>query len=289
MSPPHPSHRARLLITCPDRTGVVAAVSQLLFALGANVVDSQQHTEPDDERFFMRLEFDLDGLDERLTQVRQAFQPVAERFAMEWRLSPAARQQRMALFVSKQDHCLMELLWQWRRGELPAEIPLVISNHPDAADWVRPFDARVPARPGDARTPSPRRRRGSSSCCADAPTSWCSRATCRSSPASFIEQVGVPVINIHHSFLPAFVGANPYAQAHQRGVKLIGATAHYVTAELDAGPIIEQDVQRVGHRQAVADLTRLGRQVERTVLARAVTWHVEDRVLVHGNKTVVFA
>jgi formyltetrahydrofolate deformylase len=282
-------NRARLLISCADRPGVVAAVTQLLYAQGANVVDSDQHTEPDDLRFFMRLEFDLPGLQERLPELERAFHPVAERFGMQWRLTPAARVRRMALFVSKQDHCLQELLWLWKKGELAADIPLVVSNHPDAREVVAPFGVPLHHVPVTKDTKAQ----------AEASMLELMRAHqvdlivlaryMQIVSADFIERFGRPIINIHHSFLPAFVGANPYAQAHARGVKLIGATAHYVTPELDAGPIIDQDVHRVGHRDAVAELVRIGRRVERTVLARAVTWHLEDRVLLHGNKTVVFA
>ncbi len=283
-----PSTRAHLLIQCPDRTGVVAAVTQLLFALGANVVDSQQHSDAQDAHFFMRLEFDLDGLSERLESLRQAFQPVADRFGMEWRLFEASRAKRMAIFVSKQDHAAMELLWLWKRGELHAEIPLVVSNHPDAAEWVAPYGLEFHHVPVTPDTKPAAEARHLELLAGRVDLVVLARYMQIVSPR-FLQAVEVPVINIHHSFLPAFIGANPYAQAHLRGVKLIGATAHYVTPELDAGPIIEQDVHRVGHRHEVADLVRLGRQVERTVLARAVAWHLEDRVIIHGNRTVVFA
>ena len=288
-APASNAERARLLITCVDRPGVVAAVTQLLFEQGANVVDSHQHTEPDDLRFFMRLEFDLPGLAERLPVLERALAPVAERLGLQWRLAPAARVKRMALLVSKQDHCLQELLWLWKKGELAAHIPLVVSNHPDAQEVVAPFGLALHHVPVTADTKAQ----------AEASLLELLRAHqvdvvvlaryMQILSADFITRFGGPIINIHHSFLPAFVGANPYAQAHQRGVKLIGATAHYVTAELDAGPIIEQDVHRVGHRNAVEELVRIGRRVERTVLARAVAWHLEDRVLLHGNKTVVFS
>ena len=284
---PTPETRAHLLISCPDRTGVVAAVTQLLWALGANIVDSQQHTEAEDDRFFMRLAFDVAGLREGLEALRQAFEPVAQRFEMRWQLTEAARPKRVALFVSKQDHCATELLWLWKRGELHAELPFVIGNHPEAADWTRPYGIdfhHVPVTP-DTKPAAEARHlellRGQVDLVVLA-------RYMQIVSADFLEALAIPVINIHHSFLPAFIGANPYAQARRRGVKLIGATAHYVTPELDAGPIIEQDVHRVGHRHEVEDLVRLGRQVERTVLARAVASHLEDRVLVHGNRTVVF-
>ncbi len=287
-SQPNPN-RARLLISCEDRPGVVAAVSQFAYEQGANVVDADQHTEPDDLRFFMRLEFDLPELPDRLSALERAFLPVAERFDMQWQLTRAARPKRMALLASKQDHCLQELLWLWKKGELEAQIPLVVSNHPDAREVVAPFGLPFHHLPVSKDTK------------AEAEASLLTLLRehqvelvvlaryMQILSADFISGFGHPIINIHHSFLPAFIGANPYAQAHDRGVKLIGATAHYVTAELDAGPIIEQDVHRVGHRDAVADLVRIGRRVERTVLSRAVAWHLEDRVLLHGNKTVVFS
>jgi formyltetrahydrofolate deformylase len=281
--------RARLLITCADRPGVVAAVTQLLYEQGANVVDSDQHTEPDDLRFFMRLEFDLPGLQARLSSLSSAFLPVAERFGMQWQLTPAARVKRMAVFVSKQDHCLQELLWLQKKGELAAHIPLVVSNHPDAREVVAPFGVPLHHIPVSQDTKARAEAEALELMRIHDVDLIVLARYMQILSADFISGFGKPIINIHHSFLPAFVGANPYAQAHARGVKLIGATAHYVTAELDAGPIIDQDVHRVGHRDAVADLVRIGRRVERTVLARAVAWHLEDRVLPHGNKTVVFA
>jgi formyltetrahydrofolate deformylase len=282
-------NRARLLITCVDRPGVVAAVSQLLYEQGANVVDSDQHTEPDDLRFFMRLEFDLPGLSERLPALEQSFRPLVERFGMQWQLIPAARVKRMALFVSKQDHCLQEVLWLWKKGELAAHIPLVVSNHPDAREVVAPFGVPFHHLPVTSDTKAKVEAAALELMRSHDVDLVVLARYMQILSASFIDSFARPIINIHHSFLPAFVGASPYAQAHERGVKLIGATAHYVTAQLDGGPIIEQDVHRVGHRDAVGDLVRIGRQVERAVLARAVAWHLEDRILVHGNKTVVFA
>ena len=281
--------RARLLISCAERPGVVAAVTQLRYDQGANVVDSDQHTEPDALRFFMRLEFDLPGLPERLAALEQAFQPVAERFGMSWKLTPAARLKRMAIFASKQDHCLQELLWLWKKGELAADLVAVVSNHPDAREVVAPFGLSLHHIPATAET-RPQAEAAALALLAEHRVDLVVLARyMQILTGDFITRLGRPIINIHHSFLPAFIGANPYAQAHARGVKLIGATAHYVTADLDAGPIIDQDVHRVGHRDAVADLVRIGRRVERDVLARAVSWHLEDRVLVYGNKTVVFA
>ena len=281
--------RARLLISCADRPGVVAAVTQLLFDQGANVVDSDQHTEPDDLRFFMRLEFDLPGLPQRLEALERALSPVAERFGMRWQLTPAARLKRVMVFASKQDHCLQELLWLWKKGELEADLAGVVSNHLDAREVVAPFAVPFHHLPVTADTKAQAESAALELLARERVELVVLARYMQILSGDFITRLGRPIINIHHSFLPAFVGANPYAQAHARGVKLIGATAHYVTADLDAGPIIDQDVHRVGHRDAVADLVRIGRRVERNVLARAVTWHLEDRVLLHGNKTVVFA
>lgn len=278
-----------LLITCPDRPGIVAAVSRFLFEQGANIVHSDQHsTDPEGGVFFMRVEFTLSDLERRGPQMEHDFVAVAAQFRMDWRLTMADRVKRLAVFVSQADHCLVELLWQSRAGDLRAEIAMVISNHPDLRDtvqsWGIPFH-HVPVTP-ETKPEAERRQLELMEDKVDAIV--LARYMQVLSPP-FIARYPSRIINIHHGFLPAFVGANPYAAAHERGVKLIGATAHYVTSELDAGPIIEQDVHRVDHRDNVEDLKRIGRQIERAVLARAVSWHVEDRILVHGNKTVVFA
>lgn len=280
----------RLLISCPDRPGIVAAVSRFLWEQGANILDSQQHsTEQGAGTFFMRVEFRLAGLEERPGQLERAFSPIAAAFAMEWRLTCASHLKRLALFVSRAEHALIELLWQRRAGDLRAEIAAVVSNHPSLAStvegWGIPFH-HVPVHPG-------RKQEAEEQALAilaklGVHTVVLARYMQVLSPR-FLEHYPGRIINIHHSFLPAFVGANPYEAAHERGVKLIGATAHYVSEELDAGPIIEQDVQRVDHRHGPEQLRRLGRYIERIVLARAVSWHVEDRVLLHGNRTIIFA
>ncbi|MDP9363462.1 MAG: formyltetrahydrofolate deformylase [Chloroflexota bacterium] len=281
--------RGRLVVSCPDRPGIVAAVSRFLYERGANIVHSDQHsTDPVDGVFFLRVEFDLPGLMELAPALERAFAPVAGRYGMDWRLALAARPQRIAIMVSGEDHCLLELLWQRRAGELGAEIALVVGNHAAMAEVVAPWNVPFHHVPVDAGTKAEAERDQLALFdAAKVDLVVLARYMQILSPA-FVQRWRHRMINIHHSFLPAFVGAKPYAQAHQRGVKLIGATAHYVTEELDAGPIIEQDVRRVDHRHAVADLRQFGRQIERAVLARAVAWHVEDRVLVHGNRTVVF-
>ncbi len=285
-----PAARARLLISCPDRPGIVAAVTQFLFEHGANVVDCDQHvTHPSVGLFFMRVAFDLPDLKLRLPALRLAFGALGARFSMEWRMHAAKPAKRVALFVSKSDHCLLELLWHWRAGDLDAELALVVSNHPDLGPAVEAGGIPFHHVPVTRDTKAEAEARQLALCEAAGVELVVLARYMQILSAEFVARYPRRIINIHHSFLPAFIGANPYAQAYARGVKLIGATAHYVTADLDAGPIIEQDVQRVGHRDEVEDLVRIGRQAERAVLARAVRWHLEDRVLVYGNKTVVFA
>ncbi|MDF2815287.1 MAG: formyltetrahydrofolate deformylase [Paenibacillus sp.] len=281
--------RARMLISCPDRPGIVAAVSHFLAKHEANIVQSDQYTmHPEGGLFFIRIEFDLHDLKNRIGALEEEFAEVANRFSMTWRITEASRRKRLALFVSKEDHCLLELLWQWRSGDLDADIALVVSNHPDMRDTVESFGIPYHHVPVTADTKAAAEQRQIKLVAeGEIDVVVLARYMQIISPV-FIDLYQDRIINIHHSFLPAFVGGKPYAQAYDRGVKIIGATAHYVTAELDGGPIIEQDVQRVSHRHSVEDLKRIGRHIERTVLARAVSWHVEDRVLVHGNKTVVF-
>ncbi|PYI52968.1 formyltetrahydrofolate deformylase [Paenibacillus flagellatus] len=281
-------NRARMLISCPDRPGIVAAVSQFLSKHGANIVQSDQYTmDPEGGLFFIRLEFDLPELEQQLASLKRDFaETTAREFAMEWRVTQASRKQRLAVFVSKEDHCLLELLWQWKSGDLYADIAMVVSNHPDMRDTVESFGIpyhHVPVTPETKKEAEAKQLE----LVRDVDTVVLARYMQIISP-TFIAQFPNRIINIHHSFLPAFVGGKPYAQAYDRGVKIIGATAHYVTEELDGGPIIEQDVQRVSHRDNVEALKRIGRHIERIVLARAVAWHAEDRILTHQNKTVVF-
>ena len=282
---------ARLLLSCADRPGIVAAASRFLVERGANILQSDQHTtDPDSGTFFMRLEFrlDVEGEDDERAFEEQFGAEVAEPHAMSWLLSFADRRKRVAVLVSRYDHCLAELLWRWRRGELDADIPMVISNHTELEREAARFDVRfeyVPVR-RDAKAAAESALLdlvGGGAC----DLIVLARYMQILSP-TFLRAVRTPIINIHHSFLPAFAGADPYARAHQRGVKIIGATAHYVTEELDAGPIIEQDVARVTHRETVDDLVRRGADLERIVLLRAVQWHLEDRVLAHGSRTIVF-
>lgn len=280
---------ARLIISCPDQPGIVAAVTELISELGGNIVSLDQYsTGVEGGRFFQRTVFHLPGLVEAKSQVEAAIEEkLAQRFDMEWSLTEAGEPKRVAIFASKTDHCLLDLLWRHRRGELPMEIAMVVSNHPDLAEDVRTFGipfVHVPVVDGDKAAAEAQHLellQGSVDFVVLA-------RYMQIISEDFLEKVGVPIINIHHSFLPAFIGAGPYQKAKDRGVKLIGATAHYVTEDLDEGPIIEQDVIRVSHADDVAQLTRYGADVERSVLSRAVKWHCEDRVLRNGNTTIVF-
>ncbi|HYV15841.1 MAG TPA: formyltetrahydrofolate deformylase [Conexibacter sp.] len=280
---------ARLLISCADRRGIVAAVSRFLFEHGANVLDADQHsTDPEGGTFFMRMEFHLEGLDVGRAELEAAFAAhVAEQFGMEWSIAYAADRKRIAILVSREDHCLLDLLWRGRSGDLDADIGLVLSNHRDVERDVASFGVpfvHVPVVAGEKAAAEAAMLEQLAG-----PFDLVVLARyMQILSGEFLAAVGAPLINIHHSFLPAFAGADPYRRASERGVKIIGATAHYVTEELDAGPIIEQDVARVSHRDELDALVRIGRDIERTVLARAVRWHLADRVLVHENKTVVF-
>ncbi len=282
-------HSVRLVITCPDGPGIVAAVSEFLFRHGANIVQSDQYsTDPQGGTFFMRMAFRLAGLDLPLDALDRAFaDEVAVRFAMDWRLHGAAEPKRVAIMVSREDHCLLDLLWRWRRGELDMDIGLVISNHADLAETVAALGIAFEHVPVTADTKARAEARQLELLAGRFDLVVLARYMQILSGA-FLDALEAPAINIHHSFLPAFAGAAPYQRARERGVKLIGATAHYVTEVLDAGPIIEQDVIRVTHRDDADALERLGRDIERSVLSRAVRWHCEDRVLRHGERTVVF-
>ncbi|GJM75460.1 formyltetrahydrofolate deformylase [Paenibacillus macerans] len=277
-----------MLISCPDGPGIVAAVSRFLHEHGANIVQSDQYTmDPEGGMFFMRIEFDLENLDGRIAGLERDFAAIAGQFGMQWNIYQLSRKKKLAIFVSKEDHCLVELLWQWQAGDLDAEISMVVSNHPDMKEYVESFGIPYYHIPVTPETKREAEQKQLEIVGGKVDLIVLARYMQIVSPA-LIEPYRNRLINIHHSFLPAFVGGKPYAQAYERGVKLIGATAHYVTEELDGGPIIEQDVQRVTHRDNVSELKRIGRTIERVVLARAVKWHIEDRILVHQNKTVVF-
>jgi formyltetrahydrofolate deformylase len=275
----------RLLLACPDRPGLIAAVSGFLAEAGLNIVDADQHSS-NEGRFFMRMAFDaVPGGEREEVQARFA-REIAAPFEMDCRFAESSEHKRVAIMVSREDHCLSDLLWRWRSGELGAEVAAVISNHPDHASQVEtlglPFH-HVPVEPGAREEAEARVLE----LLAGVDLLVLARYM-QILSGEFLRRLDAPAINIHHSFLPAFVGADPYRRAHERGVKLIGATAHYVTEELDAGPIIDQDVTRVSHRDEVSDLKRIGRDIERLVLARAVSAHLDDRVLLDGARTIVF-
>lgn len=279
---------ATLLVSCPDRKGLVAAIAEFLYSRGANILHADQHQDAEFGLFFMRVEWDLEGFQLEDAGFREAFAPVAARFSMQWRLEYSAARPAMAIFVSRYQHCLVDLLHRYRTGELRCTIPLVIGNHPDAREVTEFYGIpyhHIPVAP-ETKEQAERcqlellRRHG-------AGLVVLARYMQVLSPA-FVACYPQRIINVHHSFLPAFSGARPHHAAYQRGVKLVGATSHYVTDVLDDGPIIEQDVARVTHRDSLEDLIRKGRDLERLVLSRAVRWHLEHRILCYGNKTVVF-
>ncbi|MES1184602.1 MAG: formyltetrahydrofolate deformylase [Myxococcales bacterium] len=279
---------ATLLVSCPDRRGIVAALAQVLYGHGANILDSDQHTDTVAGLFFQRLRVDFAELMTDRVALERSIAELSERFQMQYRLLYQAQKKRLALFVSKYDHCLYDLLLRQRAGELAGDIAAVISNHPDlepvAAQFGVPFHLFH-------KTPETKllQEQKERALLAELNVDLVVLARyMQVMSAEFCEAFPQRIINIHHSFLPAFVGGKPYHQAYVRGVKLIGATAHYATAVLDEGPIIEQDVVRASHRDSVEDLVRKGRDLEKVVLARAVRSHLEDRILVYGNKTVVF-
>ncbi len=279
---------ATLLVCCPDRKGLVAALAQVLYGHGANILDADQHTDPVAGQFFQRIKFDLSELHTDRTSLETAISEVATRFSMNWRIANGLHRGKTAIFVSKYDHCLYDLLLRQRAGELSTEIPMIISNHPDLEPVAKQFGVpfhHLSITSGTKRAQEDRILELLGA--ADVDLVVLARYM-QILTDDFLNRYEGQVINIHHSFLPAFMGSKPYHRAFERGVKLIGATAHYATADLDEGPIIEQDVVRCSHRDSVQDLVRKGRDLEKVVLARAVRWHLDDRILVYDNKTVVF-
>jgi formyltetrahydrofolate deformylase len=277
-----------LLVSCPDRPGIVAAVASFVASHGGNVIDLQQHTDHTDAAFFQRVEFELDQFDLARSEIASAFSPVAERYAMRWSLRFSDERLRVGVLASREPHCLQDILNRWRTGELPIEVVTVVSNHPDhapLAEWFGVAHHHLPIADDDREG----QERGVRQVLQDHGVELVVLARyMQILSAAFCAEWSERIINIHHSFLPAFQGGRPYHQAHDRGVKLVGVTAHYATAELDDGPIIDQDVIRVSHRDDVEDLRRKGRDLEVAVLARAVRAHVSHRVLVYGRRTVVF-
>jgi formyltetrahydrofolate deformylase len=276
---------SRLLLACPDQPGLIARVSGFLAESGLNIVDVDQHSSAEG-RFFMRMVFDRLPDGEREALERRFAREIGEPFTMDYEFHESGRTKRVAVMVSREDHCLSDLLWRWRNSDLGGEIVTVVSNHPDHASQVEAVGLPFHHLPVDPAHKAESERRALE-LLGGVDLLVLARYMQILSP-DFLSALSAPAINIHHSFLPAFVGADPYHRAYERGVKLIGATAHYVTAELDAGPIIDQDVTRVDHRDEVTDMVRLGRDVERLVLARAVMAHLDDRVLLDSDRTIVF-
>ena len=285
---------AVLRVSCPDRRGIVAALAQLLSGYGANILDSDQHSDRQVGKFFQRIVFDISGLTTDRATLARAIEEVAGRFEMDYRLSFRAAEdgtpldKRVALFVSKYDHCLYDLLLRHRAGELQADFALIVSNHSDLRHVAEQFNVPFYHFEKSAETKAEVEARELQLLAQERIDLVVLARYMQVLSDDFVRKYPQRIINIHHSFLPAFVGGRPYHQAHERGVKLVGATAHYATAVLDEGPIIEQDVSRCSHRDRVSDLVRKGRDLEKVVLARAVRWHLEDRVLSYDNKTVVF-
>jgi formyltetrahydrofolate deformylase len=279
---------AILLISCPDRKGEVATIADFVYRHNGNILHADEHADEESGLFLMRVEFDAKDFDIPLSDFGHHFSPVAESFHMKWRLAQSSQRQRMIILVSKYDHCLVDLLYRHKSGELACDIPLIISNHADnqaIADFYKIPYTIVPVTKDSKEQAESKLH---SLIAEHQPDFMVLARYMQILSNDFVNRYPQRLINIHHSFLPAFVGARPYHQAFERGVKLIGATSHYVTEVLDDGPIIEQDVVRVSHRDTVEDLIRKGRDLEKVVLSRAVRWHVENRVLLYGNKTVVF-
>jgi formyltetrahydrofolate deformylase len=282
------SQTATLLVCCPDRKGIVAALAQVLYGHGANILDADQHTDPIACQFFQRIRFDESELHTDRVTLETGLREVASRFGMTFNLERDGRRKRVAIFVSKTDHCLFDLLWRQRADELQCEIPLIVSNHEDLAPVAKSFGVPFVHFPITAENKARQETRELELLAEHEIELVVLARYMQVLSTDFLERFEGSVINIHHSFLPAFMGGKPYHRAHERGVKLVGATAHYATPDLDEGPIIEQDVARCTHRDTVADLVRKGRDLEKVVLARAVRWHLEDRILTYANKTVVF-
>jgi formyltetrahydrofolate deformylase len=277
-----------LLIDCPDRKGIVAAVAEFLYRHDANILHADQHQDAERGLFLMRVEWDLAGFRLDLEECARTFAPIAEQFQMRWRIERSDRPHRVALFVSKYDHCLVDLLYRHRSGELACDVPLVVSNHPDARHWADFYGVpffHVPVDPASKPAAEARQLALLEEHGIDLVVM---ARYMQVLSADFVARFPQRIINVHHSFLPAFSGARPYHRAFERGVKLIGATSHYATHDLDEGPIIEQDVTRVSHRDGPEDLVRKGRDLEKVVLSRAVHWHLDHRVLVYDRKTVIF-
>mgnify|MGYP003417680649 FL=1 len=281
--------KGRLLISCPDKKGIVAAVSDVLFKQGANILESNQYsTDSNGGTFFMRIEFECPDLADNEKKLKEEFLSIANKFKMKWDIIFNYHIKRTAIFVSKELHCLRELLWEWQSGDLMTEIPIVISNHMAAKELVESLHIPFYYIPVSKETKEDAELRQKELLDKHQIDLIVLARYMQILSPSFVEMYENKIINIHHSFLPAFMGARPYERAFARGVKLIGATSHYVTDDLDEGPIIEQDIMRVNHQDNVQQLKKIGQSIERNVLSKAVKWHLQDRIIVQGNKTIVF-
>ncbi len=279
---------ATLLLSCPDRRGLVSRISHFIYEREGNIIDLDEHVDSQEDRFFLRIAWDMAAFTVAPEDLHDAFLPMAKEFGADWTIRLNRTKRKMAVFVSKYDHCLQEILWRSGMGDFDAEISLIVSNHPDlkplAERYRIPFHI-FPVTPENKASQEEKELALLEQHTID--TIVLARYMQIISPA-FVARYPNRILNIHHSFLPAFAGSNPYKQAHERGVKIVGATSHYVTDQLDEGPIIEQDIIRITHKDSLQDLIRKGRDLERLVLARAIRLHFQDRVLVHGNKTIIF-
>jgi formyltetrahydrofolate deformylase len=282
---------AILLLSCPDTKGLVAAIAEFVYRHNGNILHADEHADEELNLFLMRVEFDPADFDLDLADFGRHFSPIAERFRMRWRLAQSAHRPKMAILVSKYNHCLVDLLYRHQSGELRCDIPVIVSNHPDnrpiAEFYGIPYET-VPVPPGPAENKREAEQQILRLLRQHDPDFIVLARYMQILSGEFVNVYPHRIINIHHSFLPAFVGAKPYHQAFQRGVKIIGASSHYVTEILDDGPIIEQDVVRISHRDSLGDLIQKGRDLEKVVLSRAVRWHLENRILLYGHKTAVF-
>ena len=279
---------ALLLLSCPDNVGLVSRISHFIFERGGNILDLDEHVEQDDKRFSLRIAWDMKNFSIPPSELDDAFTPLAREFRARWNISFLEKRQRVAIFVSRHDHCLQEILWRHSIGEYGIDIPLIISNHPDLKPLAEHYSIPFHVFPIDADNKQQQETEELNLLREQSIDTVVLARYMQILSPQFIQAYPDKIINIHHSFLPAFIGGDPYKQAHLRGVKIIGATSHYVTEELDTGPIIEQDVIQITHRDTVRDLKRKGRDLERLVLARALQYHTEYRVLVCGQKTIVF-
>jgi len=282
------NNTAILLLSCPDRVGLVSRISNFIFERGGNILDLDEHVDVDTHTFFIRVAWDLSGFTISRTSLSEALAPMAKEFLAQWSISFADQRLRVAIFVSRYDHCLQELLWRQKLGEYPVDFPLIISNHPDLHNLAEQYGIPFHLFPVTLENKQEQEQKELKLLRVERIDTLVLARYMQILSPDFVREYPNRIINIHHSFLPSFTGGDPYQQAYQRGVKIIGATSHYVTDDLDEGPIIEQDVVRISHKDTITDLKRKGRDLERLVLARALKYHAEHRILAHGNKTIIF-